>query len=297
MTALHMINVISKVTEITSFDMKSVATLYTKFRANNFGITDNLMSCIAAGFYPRAAILNHSCEPNCILRYNGSILQIILVKDVLKNEELTHCYIDRTITIKQRKSLLLENYGFQCDCQSCIYNYNNSIIDSNLFELIKTNYQNPIELNQILETIRSSSQQSNHMFGLAEKLQSEILVSSEEYSEISLQINEIIKSSQHSSLIEQNDQLSVIQLEEAYDLLKPLVGSFNYELYQLKTQLLTTYLITNEFLKAFTICKEIICYLLLSLHSFSCHPLIGLQLFTLGPSISFIRSFNFNFLS
>ena len=42
------------------------------FRGNNFGITDSLMNCVAVGVFPFAAILNHSCAPNCILQYSMS---------------------------------------------------------------------------------------------------------------------------------------------------------------------------------------------------------------------------------
>jgi SET and MYND domain-containing protein len=46
-----------------------IASMLSKFTANNFGILDDLMQCIGAGVYPCIALLNHSCLPNCILRY------------------------------------------------------------------------------------------------------------------------------------------------------------------------------------------------------------------------------------
>jgi hypothetical protein len=39
------------------------------FKKNNFGILDALHSSIGEGVYPCAALLNHSCAPNAILRY------------------------------------------------------------------------------------------------------------------------------------------------------------------------------------------------------------------------------------
>lgn len=45
-------------------------TMLQKFRCNNFGIMNELLQCIGAGIYPCVALLNHSCVPNCVLRYH-----------------------------------------------------------------------------------------------------------------------------------------------------------------------------------------------------------------------------------
>ena len=47
-----------------------LVTMLVQFRCNNFGVTDELLQCIGAGVYPMGALLNHSCRPNCVLRYN-----------------------------------------------------------------------------------------------------------------------------------------------------------------------------------------------------------------------------------
>ena len=40
-----------------------------RFHCNNFGITDELLHCVGAGVFPYVALINHSCLPNCVLRY------------------------------------------------------------------------------------------------------------------------------------------------------------------------------------------------------------------------------------
>ena len=40
-----------------------------RFQCNNFGITDDLLLPIGAGVYPNGALLNHSCDPNCVITY------------------------------------------------------------------------------------------------------------------------------------------------------------------------------------------------------------------------------------
>lgn len=44
--------------------------MLARFDCNNFGILDELFSCVGAAVSPAVAMLNHSCRPNCILRYD-----------------------------------------------------------------------------------------------------------------------------------------------------------------------------------------------------------------------------------
>ncbi len=76
----EILSVISTVCTKTKHPMQLVAKLFFQFRCNNFGVTDDLLTCVAVGVYPHAALLNHSCAPNCVLRYilsgSGPILQV-----------------------------------------------------------------------------------------------------------------------------------------------------------------------------------------------------------------------------
>ena len=44
--------------------------ILAKFSCNNFGICDELLCCVGAAISPSTALLNHSCRPNCVLRYD-----------------------------------------------------------------------------------------------------------------------------------------------------------------------------------------------------------------------------------
>lgn len=41
--------------------------------------------CLGAGAYPRGALLNHSCAPNCVLVYEGTV-QVWFIKTIHSNK-------------------------------------------------------------------------------------------------------------------------------------------------------------------------------------------------------------------
>lgn len=61
--------------------VSAVSALLAAFRVNNFGITNELHSVVGAGCYPAAALLNHSCKPNCLLFFDGRKIQALPCRD------------------------------------------------------------------------------------------------------------------------------------------------------------------------------------------------------------------------
>ena len=95
----------------TPVDPKSLlaplSRLYASFRANNFGIVSHMMRPLGAMVAPHAALLNHSCAPNCLLDYQfrsegkPPLLRAVALRDLSPGEELTHCYLDATQLTQQ----------------------------------------------------------------------------------------------------------------------------------------------------------------------------------------------------
>ncbi|MGK3734381.1 MAG: hypothetical protein ACI8RD_000568 [Bacillariaceae sp.] len=101
-----------------------------RFRVNNFGVTDSLVRVIGGAVYTLGALLNHSCSPNCLLRYDLSsesssqrheppVMEVIAAQDIPIGEELTHSYIELVSSKNSRISNLKQMYGFDCFCPRC----------------------------------------------------------------------------------------------------------------------------------------------------------------------------------
>jgi hypothetical protein len=71
------------------------------------------------GVFPTEAMLNHSCEPNCTIKFPTNFLaHIVATKDIKKGEEILHCYIEDKQPYEDRQYDLYE-YGFKCECPKC----------------------------------------------------------------------------------------------------------------------------------------------------------------------------------
>ena len=96
-----------------------------RFGCNNFSVTNSLVVSVAAACVPIGALLNHSCDPNCVVTYrimensDHIIQEIRTVKDVKPGEELCHPYLDTACTKIDRQRKLKEDYNFECQCKRC----------------------------------------------------------------------------------------------------------------------------------------------------------------------------------
>ncbi|GAB5583340.1 histone-lysine N-methyltransferase SMYD3 isoform X3 [Prionailurus iriomotensis] len=86
---------------------------------NSFTVCNAEMQEVGVGLYPSMSLLNHSCDPNCSIVFNGPHLLLRAVRDIEAGEELTICYLDMLMTSEERRKQLRDQYCFECDCIRC----------------------------------------------------------------------------------------------------------------------------------------------------------------------------------
>nr|XP_055229956.1 histone-lysine N-methyltransferase SMYD3 isoform X3 [Gorilla gorilla gorilla] len=92
---------------------------FAKVICNSFTICNAEMQEVGVGLYPSISLLNHSCDPNCSIVFNGPHLLLRAVRDIEVGEELTICYLDMLMTSEERRKQLRDQYCFECDCFRC----------------------------------------------------------------------------------------------------------------------------------------------------------------------------------
>jgi len=73
--------------------------------------------------YLKFSMINHSCDPNTIPDIpdlDGRRMELRAVKEIKVGQEVTTSYLDPWILLGERKEKELENWNFQCKCDSCL---------------------------------------------------------------------------------------------------------------------------------------------------------------------------------
>ncbi|CAJ0956926.1 unnamed protein product [Ranitomeya imitator] len=78
-------------------------------------------SRLATAIFPVLSLLNHSCDPNTSVSFQGRSVMVRASRAIRKGEEVLHCYGPHKLRMKfeKRQTLLKDQYFFTCRCDVC----------------------------------------------------------------------------------------------------------------------------------------------------------------------------------
>jgi hypothetical protein len=256
--------------------------LYHMFDQNNFAITDDLCHPLGTGIYPHAAILNHSCTPNAIMRFklqrgHAPVVECVALFDCSAGVELVHAYCDLTHSLRTRQDHLKHNYDFTCKCLRCsASSASTTAMKMNDRKEMENLALSPIALRSHLDGICNTSGRST-VFALAEKLTSNAEMSDKD------------------TLQGLNEESSIVAWCDRWTSLKTKLRPFDESLYNVATKVFSELVyrciavgtpsdMTSESVKVLLECASLITsFITLTTYGATpAFPMLGLHLFTFG---------------
>ncbi|XP_077195259.1 N-lysine methyltransferase SMYD2 isoform X5 [Paroedura picta] len=101
-------------------DNETLVVLFAQVNCNGFTIEDEELSHLGSAIFPDVALMNHSCCPNVIVTYKGTVAEVRAVQEIEPADEIFTSYIDLLYPTEDRNDRLRDSYFFTCDCGECI---------------------------------------------------------------------------------------------------------------------------------------------------------------------------------
>mmetsp|Transcript_32169 Transcript_32169/g.37806 ORF Transcript_32169/g.37806 Transcript_32169/m.37806 type:complete len:418 (+) Transcript_32169:67-1320(+) len=105
--------------QLTDLDITTVKKLILQLRTNAGSIIDSNNNKIGMALSAHLGFFNHSCQPNSIAKVSSGFLEVKALNHLSKGEEVTICYVDETLSVNERQTILKGHYQFHCKCQRC----------------------------------------------------------------------------------------------------------------------------------------------------------------------------------
>ncbi|KAL4807180.1 hypothetical protein BDV18DRAFT_113838 [Aspergillus unguis] len=102
-----------------SMEEEVLSAYGAKLDLNSFNLTNALYDRVGMYLHPYAALINHSCDYNAVMGFDGAELYIKAVRPIAKDEQIFISYIDTTFPKRIRQKELRERFFFTCQCIKC----------------------------------------------------------------------------------------------------------------------------------------------------------------------------------
>ncbi|KAL4998059.1 hypothetical protein BDV10DRAFT_78876 [Aspergillus recurvatus] len=101
----------------TDMEDEKIVAYHAKLDLNSFNLTND--DDIGIYLHPYASLINHSCDYNAVVGFDGSEFFVKAIRPIAKGEQIFISYIDTTYPTRTRQKELRERYFFTCKCAKC----------------------------------------------------------------------------------------------------------------------------------------------------------------------------------
>ncbi|KAF7591787.1 hypothetical protein BBP40_001113 [Aspergillus hancockii] len=103
----------------TDLEEETISAFSAKLDLNSFNLTNTLYDRIGLYLHPYAALINHSCNYNSVVGFDGDELFVKAIRPISQGEQIFISYIDFTNPVTLRRTELHDRYFFTCSCPKC----------------------------------------------------------------------------------------------------------------------------------------------------------------------------------
>ncbi|KAL2834297.1 hypothetical protein BDW59DRAFT_156238 [Aspergillus cavernicola] len=103
----------------TEMEEEMISAYGAKLDLNSFNLTSAVYDRTGLYLHPFAALMNHSCNYNCVVGFDGPELYVKAIYPIQNHEQIFISYVDATNPVDIRKKELRERYFFECRCEKC----------------------------------------------------------------------------------------------------------------------------------------------------------------------------------
>lgn len=90
--------------EMTAESVKKLLKASIAFKMNGFCLSNYDLTPIGGGVYLHPSLINHSCDPNCFVMFDGKTQFIQAYRDIAKNEVISISYINLKLGYMMRQN-------------------------------------------------------------------------------------------------------------------------------------------------------------------------------------------------
>ncbi|CAB4476059.1 SET domain-containing protein [Rhizophagus irregularis] len=245
--------------------------LFCRFTENSFSIMDGEMIPNGAAIYSNTSLINHSCQPNCVVVFEKSKMMIRCIEPIMKDQEITINYIDVSQPGEERRKELQDRYYFICKCELCEYYKSKSHVDPRS----ALRCQNPTCSNAIEppESLELGVEEYTSTCSVCSKEIHYDVADVEKRLSVALEFFD-----KGTELRDQDDRQAVTFFEQTFKIQQELLYEANYNMIRTRKTLVEIYCNLKDWKKALDHSLKLIeSYRILYSKS---HPLLSLQIYS-----------------